>query len=95
MGKLEQLRQQVADMFENAEDKESIEKLAAINNTIDEVSKEQEDITSKNADLIKSYKDLIQHTSFKDDKKPVDTVTGVASLPSFEDALNQFMSKKN
>lgn len=90
MGKLEQLKQQVAEMFENAENKEDIEKLATINNTIDEVSKEQDEIVSKNAELIKSYKDLVQHTSFKDSKKPGDTVTG---MPSFEDALEDFMSQ--
>lgn len=92
MGKLEQLKQQVAEAFEAAEDKATIEKLAAINNSIKEAQEELDALTDKNAELIKSYKDLVQHTSFKDDKKPADTVTGAPSL-SFEEALQEFMSK--
>ena len=93
MSKLEELKTIVADMFKDADDKESIEKLAKVNNAIGEVSKEQDDIVSKNAELLKSYKDLVQHTSFKDDKKPGDTVPGNTSCPSFEDALKEFINK--
>lgn len=92
--KLEQLRQQVADAFEKAEDKDAIEKLAAINNSIEEVSQEQQALVDKNAELIKSYKDLVKHTSFKDEaNKPGDTVTGAATF-TFEEALENFMSSK-
>ena len=92
MGKLDELRQIVADAFKEADTKESIEQLATLNNKIDEVQKEQDDIVNKNSELIKSYKDLVQHTSFKDDKKPIDEVGG--GMPSFEDALKQFISKE-
>lgn len=94
MSKLEQLRQQVAEAFEKAEDKASIEKLAAINNSIQEAQEEFDSLVDKNADLIKSYKDLVQHTSFKDvDKKPGDTVTGAPTF-TFEEALQNFMSNQ-
>lgn len=92
--KLEQLKTLVADMFKDAEDKESIEKLANINTTIDAVSKEQDSLISKNSELLQSYKDLVQHTSFKDDKKPGDAVPGNVTMPSFEDALNTFINKE-
>ena len=91
--KLEQLRNLVSEMFKQAEDKQSIEQLSVINNSINEVQKEQDQLVEKNAELIKSYKDLVQHTSFNDTaKKPVDQIGGIA--PSFEEALAQFMKNK-
>ena len=56
MGKLDELRQLVADSFQEATDKKAIEQLALINNAIEEVSKEQDELMAKNADLVKSYK---------------------------------------
>lgn len=92
MGKLDELRQLVAESFKEATDKQEIENLAKINNAIEEVSKEQDELVAKNADLIKSYKDLVQHTSFDVGDKVIDDV---APTPvSFEDALKDFMSKK-
>lgn len=91
MSKLDELRQQVADMFKDATEKETIEKLAALNNSIDEVTQEQKSLMDKNAELIESYKTLVKHTSFKDDKKPGDTVTGVQSI-TFEEALDNFLA---
>lgn len=91
MTKLEQLRQIVATAFENAVEKEDIETLATINNAIDEVNNEEQSLIDKNAELIKSYKDLVKHTSFKDNKLPEDTVSG-GNAPSFEEALQTFMS---
>lgn len=95
MTKLEELRQMVAGMFENATEKEDIEKLAKVNNSISEVEKEQKELTEKNAELIKSYKELVKHTSFKEQPKAVETQpTGQA--PSLEEALEKFLaSKKN
>ena len=94
MSRLEELRQIVADAFKTADTKESIEQLATINNKIDEVNQEQASLESKNAELIKSYKDLVQHTSFKDDNVPTDEV-GTKEMPSLEEALASFMEKQN
>lgn len=92
MGKLDELRQLVADSFKEATEKQEIEQLARINNAIEEVSKEQDELIAKNADLVKSYKDLVQHTSFDVGNKVTDDV---APMPvSFEDALKNFMSQK-
>ena len=75
MTKLEQLRQTVAQLFENATEKDEIERLAKVNNSIDEVAAEQAELTEKNAELIKSYKELVKHTSFKEQpKKEVEQV---------------------
>lgn len=93
MTKLEELRQLVADSFKEATEKQDIERLAKINNAIEEVSVEQEALVAKNADLIKSYKDLVQHTSFKEDKS-VATDDIAPTVISFETALQEFMSKQ-
>lgn len=92
MSKLEELRQIVKEQFDKAETKEQIDCFAAIKSKFDEVSEEQEEIERQNAELIKSYKDLVQHTSFKPEKEPIDTID---SQPvSFEDALNNFLKEK-
>lgn len=94
MSKLEQLRQTVAQLFENATEKDEIERLAKVNNSIDEVAAEQAELTEKNAELIKSYKELVKHTSFKEQPKKVETQpTGQA--PSLEEALKEFLTSKN
>lgn len=94
MSKLEELRQTVAKMFENAEQKEQIEQLAKVNNSIAEVEQEQNELLNKNAELIKSYKELVKHTSFKE--QPQETATQATGVvPSLEDALKAFLASKN
>ena len=92
MTKLEELRQLVRQQFDKAETKEQIDTLAQIKNKFDEVSKEQEAIEQQNAELIKSYKDLVQHTSFKPEREPVDTIDSKPAV-SFEDALSNFLKE--
>lgn len=95
MTKLEQLRQTVAELFENATEKEQIEQLAKVNNSISEVETEMNQMTEKNAELIKSYKELVKHTSFKEQPKQVETQPA-GQAPSLEEALEKFLaSKKN
>lgn len=91
MSRLEELRQLVADMFEGATEKEQIEKFATLNNAIDGVSKEQDSLVAKNADLIKSYKELVKHTSFSTGDKPVDGIGGTP-LVSIDEALKQTLA---
>lgn len=90
--KLDQLKRLVADMFKEAEDKHAIEQSIAVNNAIKDVETEQQALVDKNAELLSSYKDLVMHTSFKDDNKPVDNISPVA--PSFEDALSSFIANE-
>lgn len=93
MGKLEELRNMVAQMFENATEKEDIEKLAKINGSISGIEQEQQQLVDKNAELIKSYRDLVKHTSFKEAPKQVETQpTGQA--PSVEAYLKEFLASQ-
>ena len=93
MTKLEELRQLVAESFKEATEKQDIERLAKINNAISEATVEQEELIAKNADLIKSYKDLVQHTSFKEDRSAATDDIAPTAI-SFEAALQDFMSKQ-
>lgn len=93
MSKLEELKQIVADSFKEATEKQEIEQLAKINNAIEAAAKEQDDLIAKNAELVKSYKDLVQHTSFGVDKNTAtDEVAPVAI--SFEEALKEFLKNQ-
>ena len=93
MTKLEELRAMVAQMFENAEKKEQIEQLAKVNNAIDDVEKENKELTDKNSELIKSYKELVKHTSFKEQPKQVETQT-TGEAPSLEAYLRDFLASQ-
>ncbi len=95
MTKLEQLKQTVAQMFENATEKEDIERLAKVNNSIAEVEQEQKELTDQNAELIKSYKELVKHTSFKEKPKEVETQPTRSQAPSLEEELAKFLASQN
>ena len=63
MSKLDELKQFVIGLFNDATDKNTIDAVAKLNNMVSEVEKEQTTITERDADILKSYKDLIQHTT--------------------------------
>lgn len=91
MDKLETLKNLVAEWFTAAEDKQVIDKLSAIKTACDDVEVEQNKLQAENKELLKDYKDLVTHTSFNDQhNKPTDNIGGAVS---FEEALQQFMSK--
>lgn len=69
MTQLEQLRQLVNGWFDKATDKDQIDFAAKLNNSIDSLETEQKQLTDKNAELIKDYKTLVQHTSFSAEQK--------------------------
>lgn len=93
MGKLEELTKIVAEMFDKATEKVEIDRLTTIKTSLEGVAAEQTALEEKNAELIKSYKDLVKHTSFNDiESKPADPV---GSTPvSFEDFLANYTAKK-
>lgn len=63
MSKLEELKKMISGLFDNATDKNTIDAAAKLNNLVGEVEKEQDSLTSRNAELLKSYKDVVMHTS--------------------------------
>lgn len=95
MDKLEQLKQFVKEQFDKAENKESIDMLSKIQNSISEVEKETSDLEGKVVELTKDYKELVNHTSFKDDNKKVneDPITAKQEAPSLSEILSQFAEK--
>lgn len=80
MGSLEQLRNLVAEMFNKAEHKEDIESLTAIKTVCDEVEQEHNKLEAENKELLKDYKELITHTSFKDDRHSDNRITEEVSI---------------
>lgn len=92
MGKLEELRQLVTEMFESATDKDTIDKVAKINCSIDGVEKEQQELVDKNAELIKDYRSLVKHTSFSSDI-PVDDIGGQRQTFDIDEAISAAFAK--
>ncbi|MCQ2088149.1 MAG: hypothetical protein MJZ37_08840 [Bacilli bacterium] len=88
MGSLEQLKNLVADMFAKSENKAEIESLSAIKKACDDVEAEHNKLQAENKELLKDYKELVTHTSFKDQhNKPSNTIDG--NVVSFDDAIAQ------
>lgn len=86
MNSLEQLKEAVKKAFEGATDKQLIDTFSNINSLVDGVQKEQEALESKDAELIKSYKDIIAHTSFKPAQSdPVPDQVQTHEMPNVED----------
>lgn len=67
MSKLEELKQMVAELFEQATDTTTIQKSAVVGAKIDEIAKEEQELVDKHAELIKEYRQAVIHSSFKPD----------------------------
>lgn len=65
MDKLTELKQQVASLFAAATDRTTIEKAAIVNQKIDEAIEEVKKKDSDYEALLKDYKDVVLHSSFK------------------------------
>lgn len=72
MDKLTELRNFVADLFSAATDKTTIEKSAIVNQKIKEIEDEQQTQEKAYQDLLKDYKEVVLHTSFKDNHTTAD-----------------------
>lgn len=86
MNSLEELKEAVKKAFDGATDKQLIDTFSNINSLVDGVEKEQKALESKDAELIKSYKDIIAHTSFKPAQSdPVPDQVQTHEMPNVED----------
>lgn len=103
MSKLEELKQYVSQLFEAATDKDVIQKAAVVSTKIDEIAAEQKTASDDYNKLLKDYKDVIIHSSFK----PLNSGDKGADIPlasfdankTFEEAIksaiNQSKGDKN
>lgn len=95
MNKLEELRDYVSKLFESATEKGIIEQAAVVSSKIDEIASEQKKQEDDYNALLKDYKDVVIHSSFK----PLDKSDKGAALPApshqsfdsiFDDALSKW-----
>lgn len=91
MSKLEELKKIVADLFDAATDKTTIEKSAVVSSKFDEAIAEEKKTADEYQSLLKDYKDVVVHSSFKPTGHE-DNNAGTSV--SFEDCLAEFMSKQ-
>ena len=78
MSKTEELRNYISQLFQASTDKTVIEKAAVVNNKIDELEAENKASQESYDKLLKDYKDVVLHTSFK----PVNQADKGADLSS-------------
>ena len=93
-----ELRQLISQLFDAATDKETIAKSAVVSSKIDESEVEQKASKESYDSLLKDYKDVVLHTSFKplnaSDKGADSPTASLDPNKAFEDALKQAMNQK-
>lgn len=98
MSKLDELRQYVTKLFENATAKETIEQAAVVSSKIDEIEADAKASEEDYNKLLKDYKDVVIHSSFKplnnSDKGADSPITSFNADNAFEDALKSVMEQK-
>lgn len=97
MSKLDDLRNYVADLFDKATEKDTIEKAAIVNNKIDEIVEEQKTSEENYNKLLKDYKDVILHSSFKPQQGETGAYEPIQAFnpeQAFEEALKSSMVQK-
>ena len=92
MGFLDDLKRICSEMSEIATDKASIDKVAELSVTINKVEEENTKLLKDYDELKGAYKDAILHNSYGSNKPSNDI--GDTKAVSFEDCLNEFMSKQ-
>lgn len=95
---IDELRNYVSKLFENATEKSVIEQAAVVSSKIDELASQQKKQEEEYNKLLKDYKEVVIHSSFK----PLNSSDEGAKLPNakssnlndiFDDALNKFMQE--
>lgn len=81
---LDNLKAQVAALFEKATDKELVSALTQINDTITGVEKDYTDQINENKELLNDYKEVIKSVGFK---REVEPQRGSTEAPKLEDFL--------
>lgn len=93
-----ELRQLISQLFDAATDKETIAKSAVVSSKIDEIEAEQKASKENYDALLKDYKDVVLHTSFKplnaSDKGADGPTANLDPNQAFEEALKQAMNQK-
>ena len=83
----EQLKKAVTDAFNDATDKETVDKMASIQAAMDGLEQEHSDLVKRNHELLTAYKEAIAHPGVTKTPEPdTNTVTEVQT-PDFADIL--------
>jgi ATP-dependent protease HslVU (ClpYQ) ATPase subunit len=92
---LEQLKKAVADAFQNASDKETVDKMVSIQAAMDGVEQENADLAKKNHELLTAYKEAVAHPGITSVKEPdPTTVQEPFEMPDLSDLVLQAMNKE-
>lgn len=91
MNTLEELKNYVSQLFDKATEKDVIEKAAVVSSKIDEIAAEQKSAEENYNQLLKDYKDVVLHSSFKPlndrDTGAYDTSPAFDADQAFKDAF--------
>lgn len=91
MGKLEELKELVSQMFESAEDKTLIDNLSKAQTLVEGAIKEDDQDKKEKAQLLKDYKEAIKYNA-GDNNIVVENGAGIE--PDFDALLQQALNTK-
>ena len=83
----EQLKKAVTEAFNDATDKETIDKMASIQAAMDGLEQEQSELVKKNHELLVAYKEAIAHPGVSKQPEPDTTTVNEVQMPDFADIL--------
>lgn len=91
---IEEIKDQLQAMLDATEDKPTIERIGTMNSLVDKLSEENTHILEEQKTLLKDYKELVKHTSFK----PNGTETEVPDTKepvTFDSFFNNYKKPEN
>ena len=83
----EQLRKAVTDAFNDATDKETVDKMASIQAAMDGLEQEHSDLVKRNHELLTAYKEAIAHPGVTKTPEPDTNTVTEAQMPDFAEIL--------
>ena len=83
----EQLKKAVTEAFNDATDKETVDKMASIQAAMDGLEQEQADLVKKNHELLVAYKEAIAHPGVTKTPEPDTTTVTETQMPDFAEIL--------
>ena len=89
----EQVKKEVAALFEKTTDPEVIKQVAVVTSHIDELSADEVKLEKANNDLASELKKAVLNGSYKPEKTAEESGAAKPAVPSFEQAAEDFAKK--
>lgn len=91
---IDQLKEQLKTMLDSTENKEQIASITSMSNLVDKLNEEHTALQNEQKELLKDYKEVIKHTSFKPNGTEQEQVKTQSTL-TFDSFLADYKKPDN